>query len=258
MRLLAVCAQLPFVFFFALVDGALAQDTTSGSQTESTNRPAPPSLFQDTASAWQTVSTNPPAPPSLFIMGTPQFQPAAAGGSAETAPAPRLAGTSQLAASPPVSETALVSDGEGLLQWGILQFHPNFLYQISYGNGLQAQPGEQANTLVNRFSPGLLIRLGSHWTLNYTPTLIFYSNPLFQNVTDQAVSLNGSTTYRDWTFGLSAGYSSTSQPLVETAGQTSQEVYSMALSAGYQVSSKVSLDLGLNQNLRFVGRLGGG
>jgi hypothetical protein len=52
---------------------------------------------------------------------------------------------------------------------------------------------------------------------------------------------------------LSQGYSSSSQPLVETGGQTDQENYSTSISAGYQMSSAISLELGVNQNFRFVG-----
>ena len=141
-----------------------------------------------------------------------------------------------------------------MLQWGMVHLYPHFLYQLSYGNGLQATPGEQADTLINQFSPGVLVRLGPHWTLDYTATLHYYSNSQFQNGTDQAVSLNGTTAYEDWVFGLSIGYSDTSQPLVETAAQTSQEAFSTTLTAGYQLNSKVSFDFSLIQGFRFLGQ----
>jgi hypothetical protein len=218
---------------FASVQGGLAQTAPSGSQIESPIT-APP-LSYSTAT-------------------TPQYQPATAGGYSTSPAGPRLAGTSQLGGAPVQTQSDLFSTGEGLLQWGIAHLYPHFLYGLSYGNGLQATPGEQANTLINQFSPGLLVRLGPHWTLDYTPTLIWYSSSQFQNAVDQAVSLNGSTTYGDWAFGLSLGYSSTDQPLVETAAQTSQDVFSVGLSAAYQLNSKVFFDFGLNQSLRYVGQ----
>jgi hypothetical protein len=228
-----VCAQLTIATFVALVNGALAQGTSSGSQTDSASS-APPSSY--------------PA------VGTPQFQPATAGGYSTTPSGPRLAGTTQLAGGPPVPESELFTSGEGLLQWGMLHLYPHFAYQLTYGNGLQSSPGQQGNTLINQFSPGVLVRLGPHWAIDYTPTLRFYSDPRFQDGTDQAVSLSGSAAYGDWLFGLSMGFSDTTQPLVETAAQTTQEALSTALSAAYQLNSKVSFDFGLNQSLRFVGQ----
>lgn len=164
------------------------------------------------------------------------------------AASPRLAGTSQLAAPP----SAVSPTSQPLLQLGPAIFRPHLLYSVSYGNGLQPSPGQQQNTLINQLSPGILVQLGPHWSLDYTPTLIFYSGSLFKDATDHSVTLSGRTTYGDWALGLSQNYSLTSQPLVETAAQTREEVYSTALQAAYQVNSRVSLDLGLNQTFRFA------
>jgi hypothetical protein len=184
----------------------------------------------------------------------PQYQPATAGGYSTSPSGPRLAGTSQLGGAPPQTQGELLSTGAGLLQWGIVHLYPHFLYQISYGNGIQASPGEQANTLINQLSPGLTIRLGQHWTLDYTPTLIFYSSPLLKDALNQAVSLSGFTTYEDWSFNLSIGYSDTSDPLIETAGQTDQQVFSAGVGAVYHLNSKVFFTFGLNQSLNYYGQ----
>jgi hypothetical protein len=69
---------------------------------------------------------------------------------------------------------------------------------------------------------------------------------------DHAVSLTGRTEYRDWLFGLSQGFGISSEPLVETASQTEEETWSTSLSASRALSSKVAVDLGLSQDLRFV------
>jgi hypothetical protein len=166
-------------------------------------------------------------------------------------PAPPLAGTSQLAAvQPPVSGVAT----QRPFRWGFLSASPHLNYQVSYGNGIQSSPGQRGNTLANQVSPGLLLGLGNHWTLDYTPTLKFYSSPLLKDGTDQSVRLEGSTSYEDWTFGFSQSYSDTSQPLVETGAQTDQEVYLTALTASWQMSSKLSLSLGVDQNFRLIGQ----
>jgi hypothetical protein len=140
-----------------------------------------------------------------------------------------------------------------MLRWGPLTLHAQVAYSLSYGNGLQSSPGQQANTLVNELDLGLLFQWGSHWTLNYTPTLDFYSSSAFRNTFNNAVSLAGSTIYKDWTFGLSQSYASYSQPLIETAAQTDQQIFYTGLNATYQMGSQTSLQLGASQNFRFLG-----
>jgi len=143
-----------------------------------------------------------------------------------------------------------------LLQWGPVALHPHVDYQFLYGNGIQSSPGQQQNTIVQQVSPGVLFNLGDHWTLDYTPTLSFYSSSSFRNTLDHSVQLGWGTAYGDWFFSGSQSYVSSSTPLVETAAQTDQETYSTALNASYQFNDKISLDMGLNQNLNYVGNGG--
>jgi ribosome-binding factor A len=117
---------------------------------------------------------------------------------------------------------------------------------------LQPVPGQHVNTLLNQVSPGIFANLGNQWSLDYTPTLRFYSDKRFQDGVDHAVSLVGRATYQDWIFGFQQGYASSSQPLVETGSQTDQENYTTALTAVYTMSSKMSLDFNANQNFRYV------
>ena len=191
--------------------------------------------------------------PALFgLVGAAAGQdlivPSAAPGPFLEAAAPPSLGTSQLAPPPPVAAVPTTP----LLQWGPVQFHPHEMYRFSYGDGLQAQPGQQLKTVINEFAPGLLLNIGSHWTLDYTPSLWFYSNSHFQDHTDHSVGLTGGTTYGDWTLGLSQHYASSSQPLVETASQTEQQAYSTALNADYHINTKLSLELGLSQSFLFI------
>jgi hypothetical protein len=220
---------------------------------QTTNAPTSGPLEQ--APAQQAPQFTPlPEPAPLPLMELTNFpsagavQPAAAG-AASVSGGRALAGTSQLAGPPGAGPVTAVPP---LLRWGPVQLHPHLDYSISYGNSLQFSPGQTANTVINQVSPGITALLGTHWTLDYTPTLRFYSSPGFQDGTDQAVSLAGQTVYGDWTLGLSQSYGSSTQPLVEVGGQLGQEAYSTAVTASDQLSSKVSIDLSLGQNFRFV------
>jgi hypothetical protein len=159
-----------------------------------------------------------------------------------------ILGTSQLASSPAAAPVSFGSP----LRWGPVAFHPHLTYRLSYGDGLQAQPGQQTKTLVNEVLPGLLLNLGDHWNLDYTPSLRFYSSSRFRDTTSHSVALSGQTTYEDWAFGLSQRYASSSQPLVETASQTDQESYTTGLNANWLINTKLSLELGASQDFRFV------
>jgi hypothetical protein len=159
-------------------------------------------------------------------------------------------GTSTLAG--PLAPQAYVPTGPPLAEWGPIGVYPHMLYRVTYGDGMQAQPGVNSTTFVNTVSPGVFFKLGSHWSLDYTPSLAFYSNPIFRDTTDQKVVLNGGTIYRDWTMYLSQSYIDTTQPLVETGTQVEQQAYATAFNAAWQMGSKTTLQLGLNQNFRFT------
>jgi hypothetical protein len=133
-------------------------------------------------------------------------------------------------------------------QVGPLILRPHFDASYSYATGLLTNPGEPSSTTTFQFAPGLLFLLGSHWTLDYTPSLEWFSNNNFKNELNQSVALNGWAAYEDWIFFLSQGFLSTSGPLVQTGTQTDQTTFSTALSASYRLNSKVSVDLGLNQD----------
>lgn len=144
------------------------------------------------------------------------------------------------------------------LQWGPVTLHPHVDYQLSYGNGVQSAPGQPHNTLINQVSPGMLFNLGDHWTLDYTPTLIYYSSGNFQDALNQSVILSwGSSFGNDWFVNGSQSYVSTFNPQVETASQTSQQNYNTVLNASYQFNGEMSLDMGLNQNFVYYGNEGG-
>ncbi len=138
------------------------------------------------------------------------------------------------------------------LRWEFITAHPHVYYSYVYGNGLQSAPGQQQDSVVQQLSPGMLLNLGDYWSLDYTPTLTFYSNTNFQNTLSHSVVLNGGTTYEAWIFNLSQGYTHSSAPTIQTGTQTEQDDYSTALSATYQINSQLTLSLGANQDLNYV------
>lgn len=58
----------------------------------------------------------------------------------------------------------------GPFQWGVWDFHPHLLYRFIYGDGIPAGPTNHYKTIIQEISPGLLLNMGDHWLLDYTPT----------------------------------------------------------------------------------------
>jgi hypothetical protein len=137
-------------------------------------------------------------------------------------------------------------------QWGPVTARPHLLYTLVYATGLQSTTNNPQDTFIHEISPGILFDLGKHWSLDYTPTLRYYSNSHFKDELDQAVTFAGATSYEDWLFGLSQSYTASSSPQTETGTQTDEENYQTALTASYAFNSKMSLDMSLNQSFDFV------
>ena len=166
-----------------------------------------------------------------------------------TPPALQEFQTSELGMLSRIEEATGISLGTLPFQWGPVNLHPHLLYSISYADGLLSTPGQPASTIINQFSPGMLFVFGSHWTLDYTPTWQWYSSSKLADNLAHSLALNGWTAYEDWTFGLSQSYSESSAPVVQTGTQTEQESFRTAVNSSYRFNSKVSVDLGLSQDL---------
>jgi hypothetical protein len=229
--------------------GGNAATNQPGAQIVSTNAapiqnietPSPPPAMTNSFEAQNSLASQFGVTPSQ----PPPLGPATVGSAQPTSP---IMGTSALSGVP--SPVGPVAVGPGIPLWGPIDIHPHLLYTFLSGNGIKAQPTNQSQTVINTVAPGFLLDLGTHWSIDYTPSLSFYSNPLFKDTTDQFVTLRGDWTYEDWVLGLSQSYVSTTQPLIETGTQPEQEAYATALNASYQMGSKLSLQLGLNQNFR--------
>ena len=142
--------------------------------------------------------------------------------------------------------------GQSALEWGVARLRPRVYYRLSYGNNLPYGPGGQEKSIIQEVSPGISIRLGEKWGIDYTPTFRFYSSEEFRDTWENRVIFAGGTTYEDWAFGFSQSYANTDQSQYETAAQTKQDNFDTAISALHQLNSKLSLDLGLNQNIRLA------
>ena len=133
-------------------------------------------------------------------------------------------------------------------QWKDLTLRPHPYYQFLYADGLQYSTNQAAHTIIQTISPGALLQIGSHWSVDYSPFWMIYSDHRFSDTFGQTARLAGGTVYNDWVLGLVQSYSDTSTPSVETASQTRQETFGTALNGSYTMNSKMSLDLALNQN----------
>lgn len=162
----------------------------------------------------------------------------------------RTTGTNAPGEAPPIIDRG--PQNEPPLQFGPIGLRPHLLYRFSYATGVPGPGGETLDTVIHDILPGILIDLGQHWRLDYTPTLRYYETSELRDTTDHAVALTGGTVYRDWTLGFSQHYASASDPLIETGVQTSRRNYTTAIDADYRLSSALSLELGANQDFRFV------
>jgi len=127
------------------------------------------------------------------------------------------------------------------LLWGPVTAHPRASYEFVSTTGVQYLPGHAADTVIQTLSPGILLDLGAHWSLDYQASWNVYSSRLFKDTLDHALSLLGSSTYENWSFNFSQGFSRSSEPLVQTGRQTQQDQYA----TGFTVRDQLDRDLAL-------------
>ncbi len=175
---------------------------------------------------------------------TAEAQPVVAPPPPEDSPIPAMAAAGLPAITPPVAA------GPSLFQWGPVNLHPHFSYRFLYGDGIQARPGQQSTTAIQTISPGMLLNLGSRWTLDYTPTQTYYSDPAFRDSLDHSVNLAGGAAYDDLTLQFSQSYVTSSSALIETGRQTNQKNYATVLNGTYRLGRQTLLDTTLNQSTR--------
>jgi hypothetical protein len=158
----------------------------------------------------------------------------------QTPPAVQQTSEMDVFASPPPTESQP-------FKWGAFTLRPHPYYQFLYADGLQARTNRTVNTLIHSLSPGALLEMGQHWTLDYSPVFTLYSNNDFSDTFGQSARLEGGTVYNDWVLGLIQTYTLIDAPSMETASQTRQEYFDTLINGAYTINSKMSLDLQLNQ-----------
>ena len=183
-----------------------------------------------------------------------------AGAQQVVAPPPSVSVTPPAVLEAPPSEMQVFSSENPIssfpeetqpLQVGPVALRPHVFYQFLYGTGIQSSPGQGHDTIIQSLAPGMLLVLTPRWTLDYTPTLNFYSDKSFKDNVGQSVTLTGGASYETWMFGLSQNFTYSSSPEAQTGTQTGQDTYSTALTASCPLNSKMSVDLGLSQYLDF-------
>ena len=130
-----------------------------------------------------------------------------------------------------------------LAQWGPTILRASLSYRLLYGDGLPAITGQHFTTAIHDFSPNVTLDLGAHWSGNYAPTWVVYSNRAFKDTFDQSARLAGWGAINDWVLNFSSNYSVSSSPSVEIAAQTKQTSLSSTFSANYTLNSALALQL---------------
>src|SRR5579871_828809 len=99
---------------------------------------------------------------------------------------------------PEEGQPLALPDWADLMHWGPVTVRPHATYQFLYSTGVQSAPGQPQDSFIQTISPGVLFTLGSHLTLDYTPSLTYYSNSQLQDSLNHTAMLNWGTTFEDW------------------------------------------------------------
>lgn len=138
---------------------------------------------------------------------------------------------------------------ENPLQWGPFRVSPHPSYRFTYGNGVSRSPGNQQNTILQQFSPGVSLA-SEHLVLDYTPSLYYYSNPAFEDSLTHSASLGSHFGYGDWSFSISHGFFIGSTAVIETAQPTERQSHSTSVAANWLLSDRTSIDFSISQSIQ--------
>ncbi len=136
--------------------------------------------------------------------------------------------------------------------WRKLSFRPSASYNFLYGNGILSSTNRSEKTIVQTITAGLAVSLGEHWSFNYSPSYVMYSNSEFEDTLNHSLGLSWRSRYEDWNFGASVATSISSDPQTETAQQTDQEIYSASVTVGRQLNGSLSWDSATSINFRLA------
>jgi hypothetical protein len=135
-------------------------------------------------------------------------------------------------------------------RWDQFVVRPHVDYQVMAAKGILAAPSNHVDTVIQNISPGVLLNLGPHWSLDYTATIGLYSNTNFGTEIDHSFTLTGQTIYTDWVFGFLQSIVFSKSPQIETAAQTSEQYYDTTVTGHHEDSEHISEDLAVYQNIQ--------
>jgi hypothetical protein len=199
----------------------------------------PPNALEGTTNAAPSLLAPPPATAAPMVESNPALF-------ATTGP-----GATSALGVPAFAPAAAAQPSGGLpgaypLKWGPVEFHPHLDYGFTYGTGINFTPGNSETTALHSLSPGIALKT-QHLTLDYTPTLMFYSKGSFEDTVNHNAMFSSVFGYDKWAFTLSHHYTHTFQPTIETATQTKTDSNVTGLAAHYAYSEKTSFDLSASQ-----------
>lgn len=151
----------------------------------------------------------------------------------------------------PSGAAAVLGGNAPFITWGLFKIRPHFDYRFQYSDGVQISPGRSQSSYSENLAPGFLVEVGEDWSFDYTGTWSHYWSDELDNSFDHALSVTGEKGYDRLSLSFSQQYTSSSEPLVETARQTKIQLSSTSLKGGYVVGP-VSLNLIGEQKLNFV------
>jgi hypothetical protein len=162
----------------------------------------------------------------------------------------------RLSADTPVASSSSVSDlvfpGPSPFVFGPYSLDPHFLYRFLYSTGLQVHPGEPTTGYINSFAPGLGGDLGTHWSFDYTPTWTIYTNREFHDSVDHIADLTGAYSQFNWDVRLMQTFSTSHDPLIETAEQTFIQTYLTDVDITHHLNDEISVESNFIQTIRRV------
>ena len=137
------------------------------------------------------------------------------------------------------------------LQWGPFRLRPHADYRFTYATDISTAPGAREDVAMHAISPGITFE-GTHVSLDYTPTLTYYTKGDLEDHIDHRVSIAAGFGYGDWVFSLAHSYNKSGGVTTETATQVDRDTHATSIAASRLLTEKLSLDLTASQTLLFA------
>lgn len=138
-----------------------------------------------------------------------------------------------------------------IFQRGPFSLHPHLMARYIYGLGLPTNGGRHVASVINTLAPGLLVDMGKHWTLDYSPTWTSYTARALKDTVSQSFNLRGAGEVQGLAVNFSENYAKSSPILIETGGQTPQRNWATQLGASTRIGNKTTFQTSASLNERY-------